>query len=188
MSGCIRTTSTRCSKQTRREKQQEWVFLCSNLYISVFFLISQLTHCEWKSQTVCRISRPVQCFCLSTGHTTIQTCGDGDLDAAAHVRFTSSNPPDSIDKNSHFSSQTSISQSVWNVGVWTFSLSVQYYRPDWDESNNDVSIFVLLLFKCTSYFSSVSFTSQLSDQTLNHAVSRTHIMGNKHTSSCVSSA
>lgn len=37
MSGCIRTTSTCCSKQTRREKQQEWVFLCSNLYISVFF-------------------------------------------------------------------------------------------------------------------------------------------------------
>lgn len=43
--------------------------------------------------------------------------GDGDLDAAAHVRFTSSNPPDSIDKNSHFSSQTSISQSVYKVRV-----------------------------------------------------------------------
>lgn len=42
MSGCIRTTSTRCSKQTRREKHQEWVFLCSNLYISVFFLFLSL--------------------------------------------------------------------------------------------------------------------------------------------------
>lgn len=42
MSGCIRTTSTRCSKQTRREKQQEWVFLCSNSYVSVLFLFLSL--------------------------------------------------------------------------------------------------------------------------------------------------
>lgn len=187
MSGCIRTTSTRCSKQTRREKQQEWVFLCSNLYISVFFsFLSLRIENERVKQSVG--SADLSNVSVCPQDTQLYRHVETVTSMLLLVRFTSSNPPDSIDKNSHFSSQTSISQSVCKVRVWTFSLSVQYYRPDWDESNNDVSIFVLLLFKCTSYFSSVSFTSQLSDQTLNHAVSRTHIMGNKHTSSCVSSA
>lgn len=156
MSGCIRTTSTRCSKQTRREKQQEWVFLCSNLYISVFFSFLSL----WIENERVR-----------------QSVGSADLSNVSVC-------PQDTQLYRHVETVTSMLLLMWDSALQihqtpliktvilahrpplvslceTFSLSVQCYRPDWDESNNDVSIFVLLLFKCTSYFSSVSFTSQL---------------------------